>query len=284
MGELEKKMIITRLMGGLGNQMFQYAAAKCLAAKRGAPLKLDVSLYGTSQEGLTPRRFELGCFALDYDIASEQDISLARNGRGFKYIREGAPGFERAFFKFPDNAYLDGYCQSERYFKNIEKVIREDFIFRGSQRGVNKELAEKILSAGSVSVHIRRTDYVSDPKINVHHGICGLEYYLAAVSEIGSKVKDPYFFVFADDIDWAKQNFKVKHQVEYIAHNRDENSFEDMRLMSQCRHNIIANSTFSWWGAWLNVNPGKIVVAPKKWFRDGETGKNEIVPKEWIKL
>lgn len=277
-------MIVVKLMGGLGNQMFQYAAAKCIAVKRGAPLKLDVSLYDTFQDGLTPRRFELGCFAFEYDIASEQEIMLARNGRGFRYIRENAPGFERAFFRFPDNVYLDGYWQSERYFKDIKDVVREDFIFRESQTGINKKMAEIILSGGSVSVHIRRTDYVSNPEINMHHGVCELEYYLAAVAEIESRVKDPYYFVFADDIDWARKNFKIRRPIEIIAHNKGENSFEDMRLMSQCKHNIIANSTFSWWGAWLNDNPEKIIVSPRKWFRDGSGRKSEIVPEGWVKL
>jgi hypothetical protein len=292
-------MIITKLLGGLGNQMFQYAAAKRLAVKWGTSLKLDVSLYKTQQKGLTPRRFELDRFNMKHQTAKMKDLFLVVESEGvrsraqkfiipnkyrIKKLRENRSSFDESILEAPDNVYLDGYWQSERYFKDIEGIIRNDFIFRLPQELRSSELADLIASTESVGLHVRRGDYVSDKEANKIHGTCDLDYYSSAIKEIVKRTGSPCFFVFSDEIKWAKDNLKIDHPAEFVDNNYSGDAYEDMRLMSQCRHNITANSSFSWWAAWLNNNPGKVVIAPRKWFRDGRTQKIDRVPEEWIKL
>jgi hypothetical protein len=292
-------MIIIKLMGCFGNQMFQYAAAKRLAVRRGTSLKLDVSVYRTELKGSTPIRFELDRFNMKYQTAKWKDLFLAMESEGLrsrvkkiiipnkyriKKIREDHFGFDRSLLEAPDNVYLIGDWQSENYFKDIEGMIRKDYLFRSPQKGRNRELADLIASTESVGLHIRRGDYVSDPMINMIHGTCDLGYYSSAIKEIVKRTKSPYFLVFSDDIQWAKDNLKIDHPVIFVDNNSGRDGFEDMRLMSQCKHNIIANSSFSWWAAWLNKNPEKIVIAPKNWFKNKDADTRDLFPEGWVKI
>jgi hypothetical protein len=183
----------------------------------------------------------------------------------------------------PSQCYLTGYWQSEKYFSSVEAEIRKDFTFNKPLIDRNLELSAKMATCGSISLHIRRGDYVSDAQTSAILGVCPLDYYRNAVAYVADRVANPQFFVFSDDIEWARENLGLDHPSEYIDHNRGAESYCDMQLMSKCRHHIIANSSFSWWGAWLNPHADKIVVAPKRWFA-GSLDSTDLVPQTWTRL
>ncbi len=180
--------------------------------------------------------------------------------------------------------YLQGYWQSEKYFKDIEKIIRDDFTFSEEPDYQNKQMADTIKCCEAVSLHVRRGDYVSNPVTTEYHGICSEDYYRRAVREVERYCKNPQFFVFSDDPSWAKENLETGYPTTIIDFNGSEKDYEDLRLMSLCQHHIIANSSFSWWGAWLSWNPQKIVIAPKKWFNRPEINTQDLIPESWIRI
>lgn len=262
---MKPSKVIVRLKGGLGNQMFQYAYGRKLSLENKAVLKLDKSLleWPICQRlaGITARRYELGEFN----------------------INERFAGFWETVLKPKGSLYLDGYWQNEEYFKGIRDILLEDFRLKKKTKNFLK-LEKLVCKANSVSIHFRREDYIKKAVTRKYHGTLGLDYYRKAIEIIGEKVKNPSFFVFSDDILWVKKNFKkVKEQTVYVSGLCKLTNPEELILMSLCKHNIIANSSFSWWGAWLNKNRRKIVLAPKKWFRAIGTNPG-VVPQEWIKL
>lgn len=292
-------MIITKLIGGIGNQMFQYAAGKALAEHHGVELKLDISDF----QFYTDRWFSLNHFNIKAEIASEEEISkfagknkskslmiikerlgrlLHRKKRKMYY--EPHFHFDNNFFNLPANIYINGYWQSEKYFDKIKSKILTDFLFLEPPVGLNKEISEEILSSNSISIHIRRGDYVSNKFTQLMHGVLGIEYYAGAINYIAKKIEQPHLFVFSDEPEWAKVNLKTSFPATFVNHNTGQNDFEDMRLLSMCRHHIIANSSFSWWGAWLNRNEDKIVIAPRKWFNEYKADTKDLYPKDWILL
>jgi hypothetical protein len=288
-------------MGGLGNQMFQYAAGRHLAHVHNTELKLDLSFLEADSKGAyTQRHYDLGVFTLTGNFSKTDETESFKksfNNRykrflfrklpflfGKAYITESGKNYHTAFLSYPKDTYLSGFWQSEKYFSPIENIIRADFNFKTPPSGLNKELSEKIKSTESVSLHIRRGDYVVNEAVQSYHGVCSPSYYKEGVSKIKAKHKNLELFIFSDDAKWCKQNLVFDLPCTYIEHNPGEKSFEDMRLMSLCKHNIIANSSFSWWGAWLNANPAKIVVAPAKWVSDPADQSEDIFPPNWIKL
>jgi hypothetical protein len=297
-------MIIVKLMGGLGNQMFQYAAGRALSLKLGAELKLDLSWFNSS-EVRTPREYMLGIFSFKQDFAAKSEVrklkkreipgpageileKVKRKLIPFHkrhHIMERHCQFDPDIFKISGSVYLEGAWQTEKYFKDAEETIRRDFAFTSFQDNKNLEIEEKIKSSNSVSLHIRRGDYVNDSYYaKFCGGICETDYHIKAIDIAAGKIENPVFFIFSDDIEWARNNLPVKHPVNYIDWNSGVESYRDMHLMSMCRHNIIANSSFSWWGAWLNGNPGKIVIAPSRWFNNPDTEICDIIPGGWIKI
>ena len=210
----------------------------------------------------------------------------------FKLVEDTFQPFDPMVLKAGKNVYLEGYWQSEKYFKEIEYIIRKDLIIKPNLKGRNKDIAKKIVSENSISLHIRRGNYVANPEIFKVHGTCEQEYYYEAIDYITENVKEPYFYIFSDEIEWAKDNFKIEYAHTFVDINigfdgenyQDEKNYEDLRLMSLCKHNIIANSSFSWWGAWLNQNPEKIVIAPKKWFNDESLDTSDLIPNSWIRI
>jgi len=285
-------MIVVKINGGLGNQMFQYAFGKCLAIKHNTVLMLDLSWFKNCKE----RKFELDNLNIQYEKCNSAENKRLK---GFKriffrifknpeksclHVTEKYFHFDSAMLNLPDNVYIDGYWQSEKYFKEIENIIRQDFSFKLPAEGKNKELLEQILSTNSVSLHIRRGDYITDPSVNDVHGSCSLEYYDKAVKYIIEKIDDPHFFIFSDEPEWAKENLSIPYPMIIIDNNDKNSGHEDIRLMSNCKHNIIANSSFSWWGTWLNNNPDKIVLAPEKWFLSQSYDTKDLIPEGWIKL
>jgi hypothetical protein len=290
-------MIIVKINGGLGNQLFQYALGRAIAYHKNTSLKLDINSFET----YNLHRYALKNLNIEEKIATKEEIRLMvrPNRMGFlrlkllkilnqyynqSYVKEVDFNFDQNIFKVSSKVYLDGYWQSEKYFKSVESIIRDEFVVVSPQEGLNRELADLIKSCESVSIHIRRGDYVSNPHTNKMHGTCDMDYYLRSIEKLAETVKNPHFFVFSDDIEWARSNLLLPSPITFVENNGAEKNYEDLRLMAQCKHNIIANSSFSWWGAWLNKNPDKIVFAPKKWFNDPSMIADDLIPDSWIKL
>ncbi len=294
-------MIIVKLKGGLGNQMFQYAAGRYLAELRKTELKLDDTFLQdkTPKQDFTLRDYELGIFQINANSASQADIDrFFKKYNGLKKILKGIKHqfvpyqvIKQRFYHFDEtvlhckkNTYLDGYWQSYKYFSPITDIIQKEFTVKNPLEGKNLTVAQQIEDTPSIAVHIRRGDYVRNEKTNQHHGVCSLEYYQEAINTIVQKVDTPHFFFFSDDIAWVKDNLQVAYPSVYVNHNTGKKSYEDMRLMSMCKHNITANSSFSWWGAWLNKNPEKIVITPQKWFNDSTRNTSDLIPENWLRL
>ncbi|MCK4999726.1 MAG: alpha-1,2-fucosyltransferase [Anaerohalosphaera sp.] len=291
-------MLIANIIGGLGNQMFQYAFVKALALRKGVEFKLDIS--GFIHYKL--HDYSLDNLNIDENLADENEVEMLKvkgKGRAKKFhqkllttltirsnthfIEEYPYSFDKRVWKLPNSVYLEGYWNCYRYFKDIRAEILKDFKVHTNQTGKDLEVSMIIKDTNSVSIHVRRCDYVTNAKTQKHHGICGLDYYRDAIKRVSGIIRKPTFFVFSDDHQWVKENLKMPYEIVYVDHNGPCRNYEDMRLMSQCRSNIIANSTFSWWAGWLNNYEDKIVVAPEKWVSSGIDIDN-LLPKEWIKL
>ena len=293
-------MIITNILGGLGNQMFQYAAGRSLAHQTGQQFLLDISAFDDYK---LHNGFELTrIFSIHNQfIASNKDFFdvlgwqsnvllrrlLSRHLLSFlrknQFIQEPHFQYWDGFNCISQDAYIQGYWQSYKYFQLIESIIRSDFIFKEPMSVENQKIADQITNCCAVSLHIRRGDYVENPVTLAKHGLCSLQYYLNAVEYIATNLVEPKFFIFSDDIAWVKEHLKINYSCEYIDINHGLDSYNDMRLMSLCHHNIIANSSFSWWGAWLNSNLNKIVIAPKRWFFN-KTNTYDLIPEDWVRL
>ena len=285
-------MIVVKLMGGLGNQMFQYAAGRRLSYLLDVDLKLDLNGFPDPNN----RKFSLGCFNIDIRKASKSEIEDLKYQRATifhkllgrhpklkqTYIQERTIDFCSEILHLTDGVYLDGYWQSEKYFKDTESVIRKDFIIKFPLTGKNYELSQVMKSTNSVGVHVRRGDYVSNSKTNEFHGVCSKDYYFKGLEHLAGHTNELYLFVFSDDLEWVKKNMRFPYKVKYICNNK--NDYEDLRLMTHCRHNIIANSSFSWWGAWLNENSAKKVIAPKYWFPLLPYNDQDRLPEDWIRI
>lgn len=248
-------MIITKLTGGLGNQMFQYAAGKALATEKKESLKLDTSSYNKNHK----RVYSLTAFS-----HKAPEVGF------FETL------FTKLFFK---SSYLDGYFQSEKYFKNITEAIQKDFSLSEPLEKKYPDIVQKIKNTNSVSVHVRRTDYLDK---QYRYIVLDQTYYKKAMDVIEASYPNPTYFFFSDEIDWIKKNIPCPPGSEFMSGGKYTDA-EELILMSMCKHNIIANSTFSWWGAWLNKNPQKIVVTPEKWFTS-KYDDPELLPTEWTKI
>jgi len=279
-------MIFTRLHGRLGNQMFQYAAARALAARLGTQVALDARGALMRGEGVLTRVFDL-------PLAEPVGLPPARHeaplryaawrflGRAPVFHREQGLGYNRQVKQWGDNCYLHGYWQSERYFHQISADIRSDFTFPAFSNQQNADMADRIAQGLSISLHVRRGDYLTLGA----HVLCDQAYYEAALTAVLERSgSEPTVFVFSDDPGWAKDNLSLPCKKVVVDFNGPETDFEDMRLMSLCQHNIIGNSSFSWWAAWLNANAGKQVAGPAKWFGDPKLTNPDILPPEWLSI
>lgn len=294
-------MPIVKIIGGLGNQMFQYAAGRSLAQRLGKPLKLDISSF----DSYRLRSFELDHFNVRYQLASLDELAqygvnhhplinavnavsrrlLQRNIFGNPlFYKEHSFHYDREFLNISKDVYLSGYWQSERYFEGIAETIRDDFTLRKLMSDRNTSIAKEISVCDSVSLHVRRGDYANNPVTMNYHGLCSADYYHAAISYVARKVKSPHYFVFSDDFDWVRRNINIQSPKTFVDGNNGSQSFIDMRLMSMCKHNIIANSSFSWWAAWLNGNHDKIVIAPRRWFNAAQHDTRDLYCPGWVVL
>jgi hypothetical protein len=292
-------MIIVNLKGGLGNQMFQVALAYSLSKDLKTEYLFDTSSFTFDHL----RNFELNLFHLGYKIAKVGDVEKVKKSKFFisdrikrklfkieiPYFRqsiiiESTFLFDKNLFKIKSNCYLDGYFQTEKYFLKYKKDLIALFQIKEEPNAYYSEIIDVIKNKECVSIHIRRGDYVVSSEANSFHGLISLKYYKSAIDEIKSKIENPYFVIISDDIDWCKLEFSFLECL--FVENGRGNDYEDLRLMKYCKHNIIANSSFSWWGAWLNENPDKIVIAPKQWFLNEQfqSQTEDLKPSSWIQL
>lgn len=256
-------MIISKIQGGLGNQMFQYSYGRYLSIKYNTKLYLDIRFYSGFQ-GNVVRTFLLDKFK---NTEIDTNLNMIQNNHPIYAIIDDF-NYKELPQPVDCNYYMDGYWQSERYFIESEDIIRNDFT------PVNVQNVP-LLDTNTVSMHIRRTDYVTS---NGYHPVQTIDYYKNAIDLIGDYDN---LFVFSDDIKWCKDNLNFKNMIFMEGFSE----IDDMIIMSMCKDNIISNSTFSWWGAWLNKNTNKKVIAPNKWFGDHvRLDTSNLIPKDWIKI
>lgn len=291
-------MIAIKLWGGVGNQLFQYAFG--LYASK----KLNKKLYFyLSDSTKSVRDIELLKFNVNAEFLTTKEISKFTrfNGRGLQYrierkIVKKMPWFNKNLFIEPtlsfcnmlnDTYYLfDGYWQSYKYLHSIVHIIKSEFCIKQNLIPF-LNLEEPIKNGNSISIHIRRGDYLQKG-FNSIYAYCDEVYYKNAIDIICKTINNPTFYVFSNELEWVKQNLNIFNDADvvYVDNSSQENAnLLDLQLMILCKHNIIANSTFSWWGAWLNTNPDKIVIAPKHWY-NGELNEttNDLIPQEWIRI
>lgn len=277
-------MIIVRITGGLGNQMFQYAFARTLQA-RGKKVILQWHGHRTKSRHNGWELDAIFAKPLSQKIRVANPSPLLNSAAWFmrKTARRREPsniGFNPEFLEAA-KGYLDGYWQTEKYFSALEETIRSEFRFKPLTGMKNTELQKHIASESCVSVHVRRGDYLNHPGLG---DICNAEYYEQALKELDSKQPGSVVVVFSDDIAYCRELFSGRDAV-FVDWNQGPNSWMDMALMSQCRHHVIANSSFSWWGAWLGINPDGITLAPERWFAEkSEVTNFDIYPEAWITI
>lgn len=288
-----------RLSGGLGNQMFQYALGRRLSIAQNVPLKFDVSIYQNPRQY---RSYKLFNFTISGSPANSWELYKFLLGKKipsmkkmYNFMEDRKPYYKRRIVKeanviFDPNillvradVYLDGYWQSEKYFKEIRDILVDEFQLCSPLDIQNEQIIEKIRSTNSVSMHIRRGDYITDKFTAADHGALSLNYYHKAIDVMRNRVSMPLLFIFSDDIVWVKQNLTVDIPSIYVDINSAETDYKDFYLMSLCQHHIIANSSFSWWAAWLSTNSEKKVIAPSQWYLSGQSTQ-DLIPEEWIKI
>jgi hypothetical protein len=303
-------MIITRLLGGLGNQMFQYAAGLAVAHRRRTVLKLDVSWFGEDPAYEDHNRYSLSAFNILEQFATEEEVRRIRGVRrtrtetwlaraahalrlptlsdlhrptGSWHIQEQFSPYPK-FSDIPDHTYLDGMWQSEEFFAPVADLLRLHFTPKYPELPDFMEWKRRMQSTPSVAIHFRRGDYGRNAAFSREMGVVNTSYYHRAVEEIRARVPGAVLYVFSDDIDAVEKEFRPGGDVFYVRPDPRMLNAGKMRLMSQCQHLIIANSTFSWWAAWLHSAPERIVIAPEPWFADSRHDGSKIVPSRWIRL
>jgi hypothetical protein len=300
-------MKIINIKGGLGNQMFQYAFYLS-NLNSNDKVKVDISSYDSYNlhNGLEIEKiFNLKTLL---NIANSSDLDHFKDKSKFFKIKELLgrliknnpnffiknthfiePNYSRYYKNFYNYVYLDGYWQNEKYFKDYKKQLIQNFKFKNISK-CNNQLAKKISSENSISLHVRRFDKIKSLKDVFYRlklfllwRVASKNYYLKSIDKISKMVENPKFYVFSDDKDWVSKNLTINYDHVFVDWNRGANSYEDLFLMSQCKHNIISMSTFSWWSAWLNNNSNKIIISPKKWASKIKKDFG-IIPSTWIRI
>ncbi len=290
-------MIITKIQGGLGNQLFQYALGRNLALKNNTELKLDISFYDRQKK----RTYLLNNFNTAENILSKEESVYFKkiqkkyspswflntiNNKIF-FLKENP----NKYFQFnpciinnniQKDIYLEGYWQNEKYFVEIRELLLKEFTLKSTGGLSENSIFKKIKNTNSISVHFRRGDYLTEKK----YYIPTLDYYKKAVSIMINNIgnADTHFFIFSDDIEWVKKEFKLDHPTTYVDDSAQMNDCEQLIAMSNCKHNIITNSSFSWWGAWLNNNKNKQIICPSFWTEPGKNNIEDLFPNNWIKI
>ena len=290
-----------KLAGGLGNQLFQYACGRSLAQKYQSPLTLDISFYHRNlwrrrlgealvlgkglikpfrftktlkQVSNNRRLYNLDKFNLIENIKLIKDNPATDKREQDPFI------FDRKIMQAGDRLVYEGYFNSYKYFKDIEAELRSELRLKKEfESSLPAHILKKIVTTDSVSLHVRRGDYVSRPEAGLYHGTLSTDYYQKATGIIASKANKPVFFIFSDDLDWCRQHLPLAHETYFVGGLKN---YQDLRLMSLCRRHIIANSSFSWWGAWLDPKPEKTIIAPAAWLRERNLKNSDLFPPEWI--
>jgi Glycosyl transferase family 11 len=288
--------VIARMSGGLGNQIFQYACARTVADRLGTELLLDLSTYGRQPASETPRTFGLDVFRVRYRTAAPEDLRpfarhfgnrwqqrAARLTSSAQVIAQQGSSYDPRIEQVGPGTYLNGHWQSARYFSSNADRLRADLVPVRSFDAEDEAFAARMSASTSVSVHVRRGDYVTNSSTQAHHPTCGTAYYGRAADHLLRAHPDAHFFVFSDDMDWARSHLQFAAPVEFV-HRPNSSAHVDMLLMARCRHHIIANSSFSWWGAWLAADRAGSVIAPKEWYRDPAIDTSDLLPPSWIRL
>jgi hypothetical protein len=291
-------LIVVKLFGGLGNQMFQYACGRGAALRAGTELAVDTSWFMTQ----SVRRCALAELPIQATVLSAEEaggvpaawtgsgrllrlrLGAAARADGRRLLVERTPGvFDERALRAADGTTLVGYWQSERYFSFAADQIRSELTSAGALSAQAAAVADEIRSAAGVAVHIRRGDYTSDSASEPTHGTCPPEYYRGAMSMLDESLVRPSYFAFSDDPDWVRET--LPHPRLRVVSTQDAawgGAETDMRLMSMCRAHVISNSTFGWWGAWLSG--AGTVIAPSRWFADPALRSDDIVPRSWLRL
>jgi hypothetical protein len=298
-------MIIVHLMGGLGNQMFEYAAGLALARRRRTVLKLDTSFY--REHDVDDRHYSLDCLNVSAQFATEDEVWKLNGQLGRKqdlaqkilsalgqrrfadllsvtgYVHyQKHWGYYPEFYELPDNTWLHGNYQSEKFFAPVADLLRHQFTFRYPPTPAVEAMAERIKSGSSVGIHFRRGDYLGQYN---GIGVLSAEYYDRAIDLLkGLLPKDTVYYLFSDDIEAVEREYRPSVPHLFVKCFDHANYYDKIRLMQLCKHNVIANSTFSWWAAWLNPNPSKIVIAPYKWYADEHHPTDDLVPGRWMRV
>jgi hypothetical protein len=296
-------MVISKLISGLGNQLFQYAIGRQLSIQKNTTLKLDVSFF----ENQNLRSYKLNKYCIKAEVSTNKEIKdffdiynnqsikakIYRKSENLMPRRYRKVLREQSIWKYdPDilkassKVYLDGYWQNFRYYQDLSPLIFEELVVNENYNDKIKKLISEVeLNKSSVSLHIRRGDYITDTEANKFMGILPLDYYYKAITHIINNVSNPELYIFSDDLDWAKDNLKTHLPINLIDIENGTKDYIELDIMSKCRHNIIANSSFSWWGAFLNKNSNKIVIGPKQWVLPENINKNiELIFPSWIKI
>ena len=300
-----EKIVLVRMIGGLGNQMYQYALAKNLSVLNdNAQIMIDTTLFKGYCWPFELPKLNIKASIADKDTILKLDTGILPLFLGkmidlIPWIRvkdtirkpfnnvytEKGMYFHPEVLNAKASVYIKGYWASYKYFSNIRSQLLEDFAFKDTMNDANKRIAEQIEnSKNSVALHIRRGDYLKSYNQSFYYSPYEDGFYQRAISELENKYDELEFFLFSDEPDWVKENLNIKHKFTVVDINKKSDSFWDMKLMSLCKHNIIANSSFSWWGAWLNQNPSKTVMAPKAWMSDPTFKLEDIIPPEWLIL
>jgi hypothetical protein len=294
-------MIIVQLQGGLGNQMFQYAIGRALALRHATSLRFDLRAVTADSK----RTYSLPVWQISGEPASQ--IEMLRMRVLNKVSRKFCPSvpyyrhptiierdfpFDRNMLETKRDCWLIGYWQSEKYFRAVAERIRADFMPARNMSAASRAVEHEILAAGnrSVFLHIRRGDYARDSHTREAHGSCSVGYYCRAANLIAQQIRDPCFFAFSDEPEWVQNNLHLPYRTIIVNHNKPGNAchlgseHEDLWLMSRCHHAVLANSSFSWWGAWLNAECDRIVIAPQRWFGTLKHDTRDLLPERWIRL
>ena len=287
-----KAPIYLRLMGGLGNQLFQYAAGRSLADRLGVELVIDdrYVVRKSQHTGLSLDVFKIRGRLMnnsEYQYFSEGKIQLARWFKKLirplgKVFWETQYNYDSALEILPSGHLFIGFWQTERYVHNADQ-LRLDLAFKAPLTEPAQKVKRIIDVVESVALHVRRGDYLKDKKTIDRHGLCSQSYYQSAINLVLAEKPTAEFFVFSDDAKWVRAHLQLPLQCTYVSAN-NITAEEDLVLMSGCKHQIIANSTFSWWGAWLNNNSDKIVVCPTPWFDDNSISTQDLLPTNWHQL
>jgi hypothetical protein len=291
-------------MGGLGNQMFQYAAGLRLAVRHHTTLKLDLTLLlDRTPNDSTFREFDLEIFGISGPVATSEEVRRFRQladrrswtlmekvsyhlGRD-RYYRESRCSFQPAVLNLPGRTYLEGYFQDERYFLDIAPIVRKQFCLAPDEARLSiatRKLAEAIRSSDSICVHVRRGDYVANPVSKRAHGCCSLEYFRRALVELRSRAAYGKVFIFSDDVGWCRERFSSSEAIVVGEEYADPHAHTHFWLMTLCKHFVISNSTFSWWAAWLARGTDSIICSPVPWFEEPQYSAMEICPSSWLRI